>query len=145
MKTFIGILLAGLLAGCASLPKVYTNHGVIFPTDIGIKVFQGADDNGILLATVQVNQGVWVYVPSGFEMFTGEFSNGRGGDATVSLDASAQHSYFFELNQKPGYITPDVTLKQVSPSNIKEPSAKKGMAAVYFFYNPVIQLGKKRQ
>lgn len=136
MKKLTGILFALLVVGCSTVDKVRTSKGVLFEPTVGITVFQGADENGVLLGTIQANTGSWFYLPVGFEMLTGAFSNDRGGQDTLSINVTAEHPYFFALGQKPGMITPDVVIRQVSEvPGINVPPPKQGMAQIYVFYN----------
>lgn len=130
----ISLLIVGLLGGCSTLDKVKTPRGMIYSTRVGVDVYQGADANGIFLGEVR-KQGRWFYLPGGLELLHVRFSNGRGGEAGVTLNMQAGQIYYFVLDQKPGYITPDVTITQTNlPSSVTIPPTKTGMAQIYLVY-----------
>ncbi|MGA9855744.1 MAG: hypothetical protein WBR29_10755, partial [Gammaproteobacteria bacterium] len=70
--------------------------------------------------------------PAGFEMLTGEFSNGRGGEYTASINVVAGHTYYFKIVQKPGTITPDVVMIPVVGTQMGTIPPR--MAAISFAY-----------
>lgn len=137
MKTLGSLLLVLCLAACSPpLPTVNVGDRVLFGPSIGINIYQGPDDNGIFLAKLDGSQGKWFTVPAGFEMLYFEFSNGRGGDHTVSINVQAMTQYYFIVTQRSGHLTPDVVVKQVSSvPNVKNPPTKAGMAQIYVYFD----------
>ncbi|MGA9851823.1 MAG: hypothetical protein WBR15_02710 [Gammaproteobacteria bacterium] len=150
MKPLFALIVCSLmLVGCSTLNKEDTGNGVVFAPDVGVNIYQGPDDKGILLTRLTTaSTGYWSYVSPGFEMFTAEYSNGRGGDATESINVSAGKVYFFTLTQIPGMNTPDVKISRVDAiPGVVIPPTHAGMASVYFVYpdNIALQSIIKRQ